>query len=233
LPVLAGAELRRATLVGAALPVGLGSALFLGTLYLQRVLGYRPFATGLAYLALALPPIAASPLAARLATRYGRRRVAVAGLLAQMVGLGLLAGAPADASFGADVLPGFVLIGLGAPLAFVPTTGAAMAAGGNESGLSSGVFNTAQQLGNALALAALATLASARTSVLAAGGAGEADALTGGYHAGFLLAAAILLAATGSAFRLSDEDAAAAGSDAGSAKRRVERRPDAGGGGSA
>lgn len=180
--------------VGATLPVGLGALLFLATLYLQRVLEFTPLLTGFAYLALALPVVAASPAAAWLVTRLGRRPVAILGLLLQAVGLALLARIPPDGAFLVDVLPGFILVGLGAPIAFIPTTAAAMSSIQEESGVISGVFNTAQQMGNALALAALATLAAAWTDSLLSRGMSQAQALTDGYQAAFILAAAIALA---------------------------------------
>ena len=79
-----------------------------------------------------------------------------------------------------------------------------MAAVPQESGLSSGIFNTAQQLGNAIALAGLATVAATRTSALAAAHVDEAQALTGGYRAGFLLAAGLLVLAAIAAVRLTN-----------------------------
>jgi MFS family permease len=191
-----------ALLAGVALPAGLGALLFLGTLYLQRALGFDPLRTGLAYLALTLPVVVASPAAARLTDRWGRRAVAVLGLLVQAGGLLLLARAPAGGGFVADVLPAFLLVGAGAPLAFVPVTAAIMGGAGDASGLVSGVFNTAQQLGNALALAVLATLVATRAEALAGDGLSRTDALTGGLHAGFLAGAVLLAAACLPALRL-------------------------------
>ena len=199
--ILRTSGLLPANLVGATLPVGLGAVLFLATLYLQRVLGYTPLATGLAYLAVALPVIAASPAASWLATRLGRRPVAVFGLLLQTAGLLLLAGAPTDGAFLTDVLPGFVFVGAGAPIAFVPATAAAMAVR-TDSGVASGIFNTAQQVGNALALAALATAAAVSTGVLLDGGVGHDAALAGGYQTGFLVAAALTVAGALAALNL-------------------------------
>jgi EmrB/QacA subfamily drug resistance transporter len=195
-----------ANLVGAALPVGLGALLFLATLYLQRILGFAPLHTGLAYLALAAPVVAASPVASWLVTRVGGRTVAGAGFLLQAVGLVLLARAPSSGAFLTDVLPAFVLVGSGAPLAFVPTTAAAMSALQHETGLASGVFNTFQQIGNALVLAVLATLAATWTGVLLDHGAAQDPALTGGYQAGFLLAAAITAASAAAAYKLPETD---------------------------
>ena len=189
----------RANLVGLVLPVGLGAALFLATLYLQRVQGLGPLATGTAYLALAVPCIAASPLAAQLATRLGRRSTAVAGLLLQVAGLIVLTRISAGGSL-AIVLTGFVLIGLGAPIAFVPTTATAMDGPCSDPGLASGLFNSSQQLGNALALAAVATLAARWVARHVE--TGDPAALTAGYSAGFWLAAAIIIGGIIPALRL-------------------------------
>jgi EmrB/QacA subfamily drug resistance transporter len=205
-PLLPMAVLRRpgamrANLAGAALPVGLGAVLFLATLHLQQVLEFTPLQTGLAYLALSVPIVAASPLASRLVTGIGARPVAVGGFLAQAAGLLLLARTPEQAAFLPDVLPAFVLVGLGAPAAFVPTTVVAMH-GTDDPGVASGIFNTVQQIGNALALAALATLAAARADALIRAGATEPAALTGGHRAGFLLAAGVAVAGATAALRL-------------------------------
>src|SRR5918993_4072730 len=134
-----------ADLAAATLPVGLGALLFLGTLHLQRVLGFTALETGLAYLLLSLPVVAASPAASFLAGRYGRRPVAAGGLLLQAAGLLLLLGAGPDDGFLTGVAPGFVLVGGGAPIAWVPLTAAAVEGAGDQSGLASGLFNTAQR----------------------------------------------------------------------------------------
>ena len=197
-----GAPGRAAALLArAALPVGLGAVLFLGTLHLQRGLGLGAQQTGLAYLAVALPVVAASPAAARLADRYGRRTVAVAGLLLQPAGLLLLARAPAGAS-PSTCCPPSCSSAPAPPLAFVPVTAAIMAGAGEASGLVSGASNTAEQLGNAFALAVLATLAATRAAALGDEGLAPAEALTGGLHAAFLLGAVLVAAACLPALRL-------------------------------
>lgn len=161
-----------ADLAAAVLPVGLGALLLLGTQHLQRVLGFTAWQTGVAYLALAVPTIVASPAAARLTGRLGRRWVAIGGFALQAAGLLWLsavapeigvAGAGASSSaftrdvFLLGVLPAFVMVGAGAPIAYVPVTGAAVDDAGHAAGLASGLFNAAQQVGNALALALMAT----------------------------------------------------------------------------
>ena len=127
-PLVRWSLLRRPGMVAAdlaatTLPVGLGALLFLGTLHLQRVLGFTALETGLAYLVLSLPVVAASPAASFLAGRYGRRAVAAGGLLLQVAGLLLLVGAGPGDSFLTGGAPGFVLVGAGAPIAWVPLTG--------------------------------------------------------------------------------------------------------------
>jgi MFS family permease len=196
--------LMTADLAAATLPVGLGALLFLGTLHLQQVLAYTALQTGLAYLALSLPVVAAGPAASWLATRLGRRPAAVGGLLLQAAGLLLLVRITPGGGFLAEVLPGFVLVGAGAPIAWVPLTAAAVDGVGDRSGLASGIFTTAQQVGNALALALLATVAAARTDALAGpgGDAPSSSALVAGFRAGFLLAAALCLLGAVAALRL-------------------------------
>jgi MFS family permease len=180
-------------LAATTLPVGLGALLFLGTLHLQRVLGFTALETGLAYLVLSLPVVAASPAASFLAGRHGRRPVAAAGLALQAGGLLLLLTAGPGDGFLTGVAPGFVLVGAGAPLAWVPLTAAATDGAAEHSGLASGLFTTAQQVGNAVALALLATVAAARSGGLAGGRPPGPAELVTGYHAGFLTAAALCL----------------------------------------
>jgi MFS family permease len=200
--VLGARGVATANLVGAALPVGLGAVLFLGTLQLQEVLGLTAARTGSAYLALAVPVVVASPLASWLVARLGIRAVAVLGFALQAAGLVVLARAPTDATFLADVLPGFALVGAGAPLAFVPTTAVATVLLGPRTGLASGLFSTSQQLGNAMALALVATVAAGWTRVVADGGAATVHDLAGGYRAGYLAVAALVLLAGLGALRL-------------------------------
>ena len=202
LEVLRTRGLRTANLVGAALPVGLGAVLFLGTLPLQEVLAFTAGQTGWAYLAMAVPVVGASPLASWLVDRLGIRLVAVLGFVLQAAGLLLLARTSSDATFFAEVLPGFVLVGAGAPLAFVPTTTVATGLLDGRTGLASGLFSTSQQIGNAVALALLATVAAVWTQLRIAGGATTVTALAGGYRAGFLVVAVVMVLAAVGAVRL-------------------------------
>ena len=167
---------------------------FLAALYLQLVLGYSPLQVGLAFL---------PGLSAKLVMRYGIRAPLVAGLGTAAVGLLLFARAPVDGSFAVDVLPGMLLLGIGAGIAFNPVLLAAMSdVSPREAGLASGVVNTSFMIGGALGLAVLASLAASRTDTLLASGDGAVEALHGGYRIAFLAGAlfAALAATVGGAF---------------------------------
>jgi len=170
---------------------GLFGIFFFNTLYLQGTLGFSPLEAGLAFLPVTLGVIAASGLSARLAERLGVRPVLVTGLLVAAVGLGLLTQVSVDGTYVADVLPGSLVLALGIGLAFVPLTIAGTAnVADRDAGLASGILNTSQQVGGALGLAVLATLAANRTASF--GGPPEA-ALVAGYQRAYL-AGAVLLA---------------------------------------
>jgi EmrB/QacA subfamily drug resistance transporter len=164
---------------------------FLSALYLQLVLGYSPLEVGLAFLPGNLIMGAMSlGLSAKLVMRFGIRTPLGVGLGLAALGLLLFARAPVDGTFVVDVLPSMILLGLGAGMAFNPVLLAAMGdVPQEEAGLASGVVNTAFMMGGALGLAVLASLAASRTDSLAASGSGELEALTGGYHAAFLVGA--------------------------------------------
>ena len=143
---------------------------FISALYMQLVLGYDPMQIGLAFLPANLIMAAFSiGLSAKLVLRYGIRPPIIAGMLLAAVGLALFAAAPVDGGFVAHVLPGMLLLGLGCGLALNPVMLAAMSdVAPSESGLASGVVNTSFMMGGALGLAVLASLAAARTEMLAA-----------------------------------------------------------------
>jgi EmrB/QacA subfamily drug resistance transporter len=164
---------------------------FVSALYLQLVLGYSPLEVGLAFLPANLIMGAFSiGLSARLVMRFGFRIPLSAGLLVAAVGLVLFARAPVHGSFVVDVLPSMILLGVGAGMAFNPVLLAAMSdVDPTESGLASGVVNTAFMMGGALGLAVLVSLASSRTDSLRASAHGPLASLNGGYHAAFLVGA--------------------------------------------
>ena len=170
---------------------------FISALYLQLVLGYSPLEVGLAFLpANLIMGTFSLGLSAKLVLRFGIRAPLATGLLIAAAGLVLFARAPVDGSFLVDVLPSMLLLGFGAGMAFNPVLLAAMSeVEPSESGLASGVVNTAFMMGGALGLAVLASLAASRSDSLASSGDGPLLALNGGYHAAFLVGALFAVAA--------------------------------------
>ncbi|NKQ52145.1 MFS transporter [Amycolatopsis sp. K13G38] len=177
---------------------------FLIVLYLRQVLGFSVEQTGFAMVPVAVL-IAAISLgaSARVTGRFGERAVLLAGLGLITVGLMLLARAPSDGRYVADVLPALALMGIGFGLAMPALMSLGMRdARPEDTGLASGLFNTTQQVAGALGLSVLGVLAATRSEGLAARGVAQAEALTAGYHlafwigAGLVAASAVLAAAT-------------------------------------
>ena len=190
-------NLATSNVVGVLWAAGMFAWFVITALYLQHVLGYDPFRVGLAFLPADLIMAAFSAgLSARMVMRFGIRGPLWLGLSIAAVGLLLFARAPLDGAFVVDVLPGMLLLGLGAGMAFNPVLLAAMSdVDEHESGLASGVVNTSFMMGGALGLAALASAADARTAGLQRAGVEAVAALNGGYQFAFLLAALITAAA--------------------------------------
>jgi len=188
-------NLSTASVVGMLWAAAMFAWFFLSALYLQLVLGYTPLQVGLAFLPGNLVMGALSlGFSAKIVMRFGIKRPLAIGLGLAAVGLLLFARAPIDGQFVVDVLPGMVLLGIGAGIAFNPVLMAAMSdVAPEESGLASGVVNTAFMMGGALGLAVLASVAASRTASL--GGAGDLSALLAGYHLAFLVGAIFALAA--------------------------------------
>jgi len=182
---------------------GMFGMFFLGTLYMQLVLGYDALQIGLAFLPVAVAIGGLSVgLSARLAQRFGERRVLLAGLTLILAGLILFTQAPVDGQYLTDLLPTMLLLGIGAGVSFPMMMTLAMSgATESDAGLASGLVNTTAQVGGALGLAVLATVSTARTVALLAAGESVARALTSGFHLAFgigagLVLIAIVLAAT-------------------------------------
>jgi EmrB/QacA subfamily drug resistance transporter len=197
------ANVAGANLVQALFVAGMFSMFFLGALYLQRVLGYDALEVGLAFLPATLIIGALSlGFSERLTMRFGPKATLVPSLVLIGGALAFFARAPVHGSYVTDVLPVMVLLGTGAGLAFPSLMSLAMSgATASDTGLASGLVNTTLQVGGAIGLAVLATLATTRTDHLLAGGSSTASALTGGYHLAFLIgvglvAAALLVAVT-------------------------------------
>ena len=182
-----------ANVVGVLWAAGMFAWFFVSALYMQLVLGYDAMQVGLAFLPANLIMAAFSlGLSAKLVMRFGIRAPLAVGLAMAALGLALFARAPVDGAFAADVLPGMLLLGLGAGVAFNPMLLAAMSdVEPSQSGLASGVVNTAFMMGGSLGLAVLASLAAMRSAGLTAAGASPVQALNGGYQVTFLAGAAI------------------------------------------
>jgi EmrB/QacA subfamily drug resistance transporter len=180
-----------ANVVQALLVVGMFGTFFLGALYLQDVRGYGPFQVGLAFLpATLVMGLMSLRFAAKVAARIGTYYTLMVSLTLLAAGLLLMLRTPVGGTYLFDVAPAFAVIGLGAGLGFPALTTLAMSAATPEdSGLASGLVNTTVQVGGAVGLAVLATLAGGRTSDLRAQGTGTADALNSGYHLAYVVAA--------------------------------------------
>ncbi|MEV7799824.1 DHA2 family efflux MFS transporter permease subunit [Microbacterium foliorum] len=162
------------------------------SVYMQAALGYDALTTGLTQLPLAGALVLIAGAVPALIARVGTRPVLIASLLVLAAGLVWLAFAPSDAVFVIHLLAPTLLIGVGLGGAFVATTQLAVeGVEGGEAGLAGGLINTSQQIGGAVGLAVLGTIAGLRTSALEAAGASPADALTGGFAWLFLCAAAL------------------------------------------
>jgi EmrB/QacA subfamily drug resistance transporter len=184
-------------LVGVFWAAAMFAWFFLSALYMQLVLGYSPLQVGLAFLpANVIMGLFSVGLSAKLVMRFGIKPPLVSGLGLAAVGLILLAAAPVDGTFATRILPSMILLGIGAGMAFNPMLLAAMSdVKPEESGLASGIVNTAFMMGGALGLAVLASLAARRTGDLRASGSGELAALTGGYHLAFVVGTVFAVAA--------------------------------------
>jgi EmrB/QacA subfamily drug resistance transporter len=190
-----------ANLVQMLFIAGMFGMFFLGSLYMQRVLGYSALQIGLAFLPVALLIGTFSlGFSARLNLRFGPRAVLLPGLALGAAGLALFTRAPVGASYLSDLLPSMVLVGIGAGLSFPALMTLAMSsADPSDAGLASGLVNATQQVGGALGLAVLATLSTTHTNSLLREGKAATSALTSGYHFAWAVATALLLAAIAAA----------------------------------
>ncbi|HEU0246145.1 MAG TPA: MFS transporter [Gaiellaceae bacterium] len=177
----------------------MGTALFamflMLTLYMQQVLGLTPIETGVGYLAVAGTAIIWANVAAAAVTRVGVKPALVFGMSLMTVGLLYFTQVSVDGSYWSDLLPGFLIIGLGMPFAYVAITIAAVAGTkSHEAGLASGLINTSQQIGGAVGIAILSTVAVTTTNDAIATGTQPPVALTDGFQAAFWTGAAIAFA---------------------------------------
>jgi len=186
-----------ANIVGVLWAAAMFAWFFISALYMQLVLGYSALQVGLGFLpANLIMAVFSLGISAKLVMRFGLKWPLAAGLLLAAAGLLLFARAPVGGNFIVDVLPGMLLLGLGAGIAFNPVLLAAMSdVKPEEAGLASGVVNTSFMMGGALGLAVLASLAVARTNSLLSSGADSLVALVGGYHIAFLIGAVFAVTA--------------------------------------
>ena len=196
LSIFAVRSLRAANVSMFLVASGLFAMFFFNTLYIQRVLGYGPLEAGLAFLPFTAGIMVSAGFASKFTPRVGVRPVAIGGMLVTIAGMVLLTRISVDGSYASAVLPALVLTALGLGAVFVPLTLVATTGLENEDqGLASGIFNTSQQIGGALGLAILASLAASKTA--SATGVSQQAALVEGFHVAFAGGAAFMVVALG------------------------------------
>jgi predicted MFS family arabinose efflux permease len=184
--------LTAANIVGFILGTALFAMFLMLSLYMQQVLELSPLQTGVGYLAVAGTAIIWANVAAAAVTRVGVKPALIFGMSLFTVGLLYFTQVSPDGSYWADLLPGFLIIGLGMPFAYVSITIAAVAGTKQqEAGLASGLINTSQQIGGAVGIAILTSIAVSHTDDAFATGASQPVALTDGFTAAFWAGAAI------------------------------------------
>jgi EmrB/QacA subfamily drug resistance transporter len=182
---------------------GFFSMFFYATLYMQEILHYSPLRAGTAYLPITAGFAISGGLASQLVTRVGTRPVVVSGCLIAAVGIYSVARVPLHGSYVTDLLPGFLVMSLGAGAVFVSVTAAANAGvPPDKAGLAAGLLNSSQQLGSALGLAILSAVAITRTNNLLGAGVSHAVAADAGYHRALLVGSALMAAAGVVALRI-------------------------------
>jgi EmrB/QacA subfamily drug resistance transporter len=168
------------------------SGFFLLTLYVQNVLGYSALKTGLTFLATAGTVIVFAALSQALTTRIGPRPVMAFGLALLCGGMLWYTQIPVDGKYAVDLLPGYLMVGLGLAFSIIPVSIAALSGvAPQETGVASGLLNTSQQIGGAIGVAISSTLFISRFKDLSAAGATTREALTGGYTWAFWLLAGL------------------------------------------
>jgi EmrB/QacA subfamily drug resistance transporter len=185
---VAGSNVLQALLVA-----GMFGMFFLGALYLQRVLGYSALEVGLAFLPTTLVMGSLSlGFSEKLIMRFGPRNTLIPGVCMVVLALLLFARTPVEGNYLTDLLPPFLLIGVGVGTSFPAIMTLAMSgATPQDSGLASGLVNTSMQVGGSIGLAVLATLSTERTESLLDRGESLASALSSGYHVAYLIGAGL------------------------------------------
>jgi len=193
-------SIRGANIAMLLVAAGMFAMFFFASLYVQDVLGYSPLVAGLAFLPVTFAIVAGAGLSQQLIRRIGVLAVGLTGMTLGATGLFLLSRIPVAGSYAADLLPGLLVMAVGMGLTFVPVTLVATTKiGDDDAGLASGLLNTSQQLGGALGLAVLSTIAANTTAgSLGAvsgvpGATARASALVSGFHIAFLIGALLLI----------------------------------------
>ena len=187
--------LAAANVAGFVMGTALFSMFLMLTLYMQQVLGYTPIETGVGYLAVAGTAVIWANVAAAVVNRIGVKPALVFGMSMMTIGLLYFTQVSVGGSYWVDLFPGFLILGVAIPFAFVPITIAALAGTKpTEAGLASGLINTSQQIGGAVGIALLSTIAVTRTDGALADGTAVPQALTDGFVTAFWAGAAIAFA---------------------------------------
>ena len=195
--------LAAANLVGVLLGASVFANFFLLTLYVQNVLHYSALKTGITFLATAGTTVVVAGLAQWLTTKIGPCIVMAAGLALSTGGLVWYAHIPVHGTYAKDLLPGYLLVGFGLALSFIPVSIAALAGvGPRDAGLASGLLNTSQQVGGAIGVAVASSVAVSHATHLLRTGSSQAAALTSGYALAFWVVAGISAAGVVVAFAL-------------------------------
>ncbi|MFJ8863674.1 MFS transporter [Streptomyces sp. NPDC102451] len=187
-------SLRAANIIAILLLGTCVSLFFFASLFMQQVLDYSAVTTGLAYVPLALTTAVGAGIASQVVTKVAAKPVLMTGLTLVGTGMLLLWRAPSDAAYLVDLLPAFIICGLGLGASFVPLQISAFAGSEeHESGLAAGLINTSQEIGGALGLAVAATYAFRRIDELEAQSKGVPElvdqARTTVFHDAFLISA--------------------------------------------
>jgi EmrB/QacA subfamily drug resistance transporter len=184
--------LTAANVAGFIMGTAMFSMFLMLTLYMQQVLAFSPIKTGLGYLAVAGTAVIWANVAAALVNRIGVKPALIFGMSMLTLGLLYFTQVSVDGSYWADLFPGFLVLGVAIPFVFVPVTIAALAGTKpNEAGLASGLINTSQQIGGAVGIAILSTIAVSTTDDAVAQGTAVPQALTDGFVAAFWTGTAI------------------------------------------
>ena len=185
-------SLSGSNIVGLLLGAAVFSVFFFLSLYMQQVLGYSALKSGFAYLLVAVTIIFAAGISQALVTRFGTKVVLATGMALLTLGLLYFTQIDVEGTYLADLVPGFLLTGVGLGFAFVPVSIAALqGVQPHEAGVASGLINTSQQIGGALGIAILSTIATTRTDTLMGEAGGDQAALTGALTEGFQYAFAV------------------------------------------